>query len=87
MVPRFKLEFEGEIEIEISEAVLNIPDEEWRSHFYPLYSRGDVVGHLAYNAFFNHARLTQLDGFADRDDSEMELLDTDYGLWCVEELD
>ena len=49
-----------------------LPDDEWRSMFYDIKTPNDLAKHLAYNYARNNARLSQLDGFADRDDKEVE---------------
>lgn len=41
----------------------------WRDSLYPLETEDQVYEHLAYNFAVNHARLSQLDGWADLPDS------------------
>ena len=47
-----------------------MPTEEWRSHFYPLFTLAHVAEHIAFNYVKNGIeQLSRLDGYADRDDS------------------
>jgi hypothetical protein len=67
---RFQVRIEGTFEIEVDKELLRKVDtDEWRSVFYDLHGPCEIVEHLAYNLVVRGAALTQLDGFADLDDS------------------
>ncbi len=61
--------------IELDQRVIDAVDDEWRSMFYPLYTPEDIAEHIAYNIVVNHARLTQLDGWADLSDDMARIID------------
>lgn len=67
-----------EIDIEFNDDLL--PDDEWREVFYQIYTLEDLAKHLAWNLGIRNARLSPLDGFADRDDSQAHLIDVDVDL-------
>jgi len=72
---RFRVEFSGDAIIEIDDAVIDAVDDEWRAVFYDLYTPEDIAEHIAYNLIVNHARLSMLDGWADKDDSLARLVE------------
>ena len=74
-MPKFAVMFNGSISIEIDEVVLNRAGDS--SMPYGPMDRKEIVEHLAYNALFNHANLTSLDGWADLQDNLMKLVDWD----------
>lgn len=58
--------------------------DEWRSQFYPLYTRDDVLGHFAYNAVANAVRdAKRLDGWADLADGDVTMRVESVGYWTV----
>lgn len=61
-------------EVEIDDEVIAAVDDDWRKHFYKLDEPEDVVSHVAYNLLVNGARLSQLDGWADKSDDMAEVL-------------
>lgn len=65
---RFVCELTIDIHVEFDDDLM--PDEEWRSVFYPIHTIKDLAEHLAWNFGINNARLSDLDGFADRPDSD-----------------
>ena len=73
---------EIEVNIEFDKSLM--PDDEWRSQFYrDIKTENDLAQHFAVNAVLNGVRrLTQLDGFADRDNSLLSIeIDRDV---CME---
>ena len=64
------------VEIEVSQELIEgVLTDEWRAAFYSkLKKPEDVAYHLAYNAIRNFAVVSDLDGFADRDDTDMKVL-------------
>lgn len=51
---------------DVIERVTGPKGDEWRSYAYPLRSRDDVLGHLAFNAMANGIQqVCDLDGWAD----------------------
>lgn len=61
-------------EVEIDDEVIAAVDDDWRKHFYKLETDEEVVEHVAFNLLVNGARLSQLDGWADKDDDMATLL-------------
>lgn len=54
--------------VEVDADVIDGVDAEWRKRFYDLDTPEEVAQHIAFNLLANGARLSQLDGFADRHD-------------------
>lgn len=78
MIRKFVVQAEVEIEVEFNDELL--PDDEWRTQFYEIYTLEDLAEHLAWNLGFNRGRLSMLDGFADRPDSDAKAsLDVEWG--------
>lgn len=61
-------------DIEIDDDVIAAVDGEWRSRFYQLDTPEEVAAHIAFNILLHGARLSQLDGFADKKDEAVTLL-------------
>jgi len=68
-MPKFRITFVADLEVELDQAVIDQVTDEWRSMFYQLYTPEDIAGHIGYNLAFNRAPLTMLDGWADLEDS------------------
>lgn len=60
--------------VEIDDEVIAAVDDDWRKHLYPLHTPEEIAQHVAFNLLVNGARLTQLDGWADKDDSMATVL-------------
>ena len=73
---KYRVRFELETTVEFDDSLM--PDDEWRSMFYPIHTEADLAEHLAYNFLFNGAKLSRLDGFADRDNSLASLPPGDF---------
>lgn len=74
----FRVEVTTTVAVDIDDRLT--PTQEWRDSFYQLHSLREVAEHIAYNFVANGAHsLRQLDGFADRDDSDavVKVLDTE----------
>ena len=74
--------------VRIDEPVFAAVDDEWRSHFYDLYSREEIAKHIAYNLVVYRIGLSQMDGWANLPD-EMAKVTTwptldDFDLQCKE---
>ena len=81
---RFFVIMEVEATIELDDSVIDVVDDEWRSHLYPLHSSEDIAGHIAYNMIANNAQLSQLDGWADQPNSNARFVTRPE--WTTEEL-
>lgn len=88
MKRKFKVTFELE-DFEISEGVIELDqkvidavDEEWLKMFYKsLTTPEKIAAHIAFNMCVNdYIRLTQLDGWADLDDSYAKMIEWPQGL-------
>jgi len=63
-----------DVDIEVSKSVLKTAQSKsWRETFYNFKTDDEVAAHLAYN-LVRGAALSQLDGFANRDDSEAAVI-------------
>jgi hypothetical protein len=59
------------VRLEVNPEVIAVAlTPEWQANFYVFQNERDVLDHLAYNLVINNARLSQLDGWADRPDSD-----------------
>ena len=84
MSKRFLVEISTEVMIELSDGVIDAVNDEWRKTLYNLQTPEEIAEHIAYNMVVNDARLSQLDGWADRDDQEAEiLLSPDWNVRCI----
>ncbi len=83
----FHVRFDGEITIELSDAVLAQVDNEWRKNFYSnIRTPEDIVEHIAYNIVINRWNLSALDGFANLSDDNVTILETpDWDVNAIEE--
>lgn len=65
------------VKLDLDKALL--PDDDWRSQFYPIHTMNDVARHIAYNVVANGMeRITQLDGFVDRSVDDCKILDVEH---------
>lgn len=78
---KFHVTVSCRVEVEFNASIM--PDDDWRKQFYPSIRRPqDLAEHFAYNAVANGiTNLSQLDGFADRNDRLMKI--TECGSWEV----
>lgn len=71
--------FTVSVELEVSDKCLRetqTPD--WQKTMYPM-TRDEVASMIAYNVARNGLeKLSNLDGFADRDDSELKVISVDW---------
>jgi len=69
----YMVEFSAEVEID--DAVFDSAlTDEWRGDFHDFHERYQVAEHIAFN-LVRGSTLSQLDGFADQQDSGAALLD------------
>lgn len=72
---RYKVLVTVEVELEINPEIIEVAlTSEWQEHFYRMDGEADVLEHLIYNCAFHHRPLTALDGWADREDSDLEVV-------------
>lgn len=84
---RFRVTFAVTVELEISENLIEeVLKPDWQGSFYKLPHPEDVATHLAYNVARNHADLTSLDGFADRDKGDLKIVHEDWSEEDAEEV-
>lgn len=81
-MPKFLLRVTGTAVVEIDDAVIAGVDDGWRKHYYNLRTAEEIAKHIGYNMMVNQCSLSNIDGFADRKDSEAKLTDVD---WEMEE--
>jgi len=68
--------FNGEVEIELDDRVIDVVHDEWRASIYShLHTAEDIVKHIAFNIVLNHAHLSMLDGWADQPDKNAKVKD------------
>lgn len=73
---RFVVNFEGYIEIELDDAVIDVVDDDWRDNLYDLNTPEEIAAHIAYN-FLRGAALSNLDGWADQPNSNAVVIEQD----------
>jgi glycyl-tRNA synthetase alpha subunit len=78
---RYRVDIHATVEIEIADAILALSqDAQWVHDFYRLDTPELVAEHLAWNVGLQGCDLSRLDGFADRQDSDVRaiVVDVDY---------
>ena len=73
--------------IELDQSVINAVDDNWRAALYPLYTPEDIARHVCRNMVENRLSLSQMDGWADMDNSMAKMLewpDFDFDMEAVE---
>lgn len=73
------LAIDVEVDDRVFKAVLN---DEWRSHFYPLHTKADVIEHVLFNLVQGRS-LRSLDGFANLPGESVSVGRTDWMDWDV----
>lgn len=72
-MPKFQITLSVEADIEVSQDLLDsVLTDDWRSNFYPFYTEEDVIEHITRN-YIRGCVMRQLDGFADRPESDVKL--------------
>jgi len=74
MKRKFLVEFRGEAEIELDDAVIDVVDDEWRSQLYDLKTPEEIAKHIGYNLVINQWNLSNLDGWADQPNSNARVI-------------
>jgi len=74
MTKEFVVEITATVVIDLEEAVIDVVDDEWRSHLYNLKTPEEIAEHIAYNMIVNGAKLSQLDGWADQPDENATIM-------------
>lgn len=76
---RFRVTFTVTVDLDVAEDLIEeVLKPDWQSSFYKLPKPEDVAAHLAYNVARNHAELDSLDGFADRDKTDLKVVHEDW---------
>ena len=68
----------GTATVTIDDTLIESVDVGWRKQFYPLCSPQEIADHIGYNMLVNKCDLSDIDGFADRDDSDAVMSDVDW---------
>jgi len=74
MKRKFLVEFNGQVEIELDDEVINVVDDEWRSQLYDLKTPEEIARHIGYNLVINQWNLSNLDGWADQPNSNARVI-------------
>lgn len=74
MKHRFEIKFEGTAIIELDDEIISVVDDEWRSQLYDLHTPVDIAEHIAYNLVINQVGLSNLDGWADQENSNAKII-------------
>ena len=61
--------------IELAQSVIDAVDDNWRESFYDIHTPEQIAEHICHNMVDNHLRLSQMDGWADMDDSMARVVD------------
>jgi Ser-tRNA(Ala) deacylase AlaX len=75
---RFDLELHCRATVEIDDAVISAVDDDWRSSLYDLHGAEEIAKHIGYNLIVNGLHLSSMDGWADQDDSNTQILGPVY---------
>jgi hypothetical protein len=78
---KYFIEIGTAVVIDISPDVINAVDDKWRSQFYALKTPEEIAEHIAYNMVINGAKLSQLDGWADKSDVKARIIE--YPKWAL----
>ncbi len=70
MKKRFAITIDISGELEIDEEVLNGIDDNWRKQMFDFKTTRDVVSYIASAMILDGSSLSQVDGFADRKDTD-----------------
>jgi len=71
--------------IELDQQVIDAVDDDWRANIYPLHTPEDIARHICDNMVRNRLQLSQLDGWADMDNSLAKMLEwPDLDQWDLE---
>lgn len=62
--------------VEVDEDLIKTAlSKEWGDTFYTFHTPEEVVAFIGYNLIHNNIRLTQIDGFADKNDDQARLVE------------
>jgi hypothetical protein len=76
---KFHVVITSYVDIDIADEIVDLhKDPEWVDSFYGLRSPKAVAEHLAWNIALNRRSLSQLDGFADKDDGMVTVTNIDH---------
>ena len=53
--------------VEIDQELIDVVDDDWRSVLYDLHTPEEIAEHIGYNLIINNIHLSQMDGWADKD--------------------
>lgn len=71
------------VDVEVDDRVFkSVMNDEWRSYFYPLRTRGEVLQHVIFNLVQGRS-LRSLDGFADLSERDVRVENIDWANWEV----
>lgn len=71
------------IDVEVDNAVFkSVLNDEWRSRFYPLHTKADVIEHILFNRIQGRS-LRSLDGFANLSEKSVWVGRVDWMDWDV----
>ena len=60
--------------LELDQKVIDHVDDEWRSFFWDYTTPEQIAAHICANMVDNHISLSQMDGWADMDNSMAKML-------------
>ena len=69
--------------IELDQAVIDNVDDGWRENFYNYDRPEQIAEHIFMNMFENHLQLSQMDGFANLDNSLVRITHWPHIPWGV----
>ena len=77
-MPRFTVQFQIDVEVEIDPIVIDRAfTDDWQDSYYDFFEEREVVEHLTSNIVFQGRQLSQLDGWADLPDNLIKVRETD----------
>ena len=82
---KFTVRFEGEVEIEVDDALLkSCNTDQWREQITRFTRDEQFVAHIAYNMVMNNLRLEEIDGYADQPEDRVNLVSGNPQDWEIE---
>jgi hypothetical protein len=74
---KFSVHLIGDCEIEIDDKVIDSVNDDWRSQFYNLQTKEDIVTFILLN-MLQDGYLSNIDGFADQNDDDAYYTDIEW---------
>lgn len=74
----FEIRIVGTARLTLSDVLIASIDDGWRKQFYNLRTLKEIAEHIGFNMLANDLLLSEIDGFADRQDAEAVMVDASW---------